>query len=525
MPELYTSGIEVQESPQHEQSIASAPTSITAFVGRTQRGPVDEPVRVESFAQFQRVFGGLWGLSTLSFAVDQFFAHGGSVAIIVRVINGGAGVSIDLPAGDQVLRLRARHPGTHEVLRASVDHDGIDRDDHTTFNLLIQRLSQQAAEHVLGQEGYRRVSVLPGHDRCIGTLLADSAMVRLEGELPAARPDRTPPPSPERHVGYIHANRDGHDGDPLSDYDIIGSASRRTGMFALTKVDQFNLLCLPPLERSRDVGLVSWLAGVRFCKRRRAMLIMDPPLSWRSADEALAGLRKMNFASEDAIMSFPRLRLLGGGMQGAQGFAPCGAVAGIIARSDQRHGVWHAPAGEHATLNGRLRPMVELDAGDIYRLAAAGVNGFQTGRPGAACTLASARTMAGGDCSAPSWNYIAARRLSLMILESVERGTRWAVFEHSDARLWALLREQVDQFLLGIWEQGGLCGDDPSQAFYVMCDAETNTGPETELGGVNIVIGIALRRPAEFVTFAISQQRDGAVVNRSNLNPYASYAR
>jgi len=525
VPELYTSGIEVQESPQHEQSIASAPTSITAFVGRTQRGPVNEPIRVESFAQFQREFGGLWGLSTLSFAVDQYFAHGGKTAIVVRVINGGAGVSLDLPAGQGSLRLRAQHPGTHEVLRASVDYDGIDRDDTGRFNLVLQRLAQHGAEHVLAQESFRKVSIDPEHERSLLTLLADSRMVILEGELPRERPDKTPPPSPDRNVGYLYATRNGSDGDPLSDYDIIGAATRRTGIFALSRVDQFNLLCIPPLDRSRDVGLVTWLAAVRYCKQRRAMLVMDPPSGWRGVDDALSGLRRMNFASEDAIMAFPRLKLLGGGMQSGQDFAPCGVVAGIIARTDLRAGVWTAPAGEKATLNNRLRPAVELDRGDIYRLASAGMNGIQMGRPGAPCILAAARTMAGGDCSAPSWNYIAARRLSLMILESIERGTRWAVFEHSDTALWTVLREQVEQYLLGLWERGALCGNTPAEAYFVMCDAETNTGPEVELGGVNIVIGIALRRPGEFMSFCISQQREGAIVSRSNLNPYASYAR
>jgi len=481
VPELYTSGIDVQESTQHEQSIASAPSSITAFVGRTQRGPVNEPVRVESFAQFQREFGGLWGLSTLSFAVDQYFAHGGKTAIVVRVINGGQGVSLDLPAGEHTLCLRAQHPGTHEVLRASVDYDGIDREDTQRFNLVIQRLAQHGAEHVLAQESYRRVSIDPDHERSLLTLLADSKMVSLEGELPRHRPDRTPPPSPDRNVGYLYATRNGSDGGPLSDYDVIGAATRRTGIFALSRIDQFNLLCIPPLDRARDVGLVTWLAGVRYCKRRRAMLVMDPPSSWRSVEDALSGLRRMNFASEDAIIAFPRLKMLGGGMQSGQDFAPCGAVAGIIVRTDLRAGVWTAPAGEKAT-------------------------------------------MAGGDCSAPSWNYIAARRLSLMILESIDRGTRWAVFEHSDAKLWTVLREQVDTYLLDLWERGALCGTTPAEAYFVMCDAETNTGPEMEMGGVNIVIGIALRRPGEFLSFCVSQQREGAIVCRSNLNPYASYA-
>ena len=80
---------------------------MTAFVGRTLRGPVNRPVAVRSFAEFQQAFGGLWQPSTLSYAVEQFFENGGQRAVVVRVVNGGAPATITLPCGDDI-RSRSR---------------------------------------------------------------------------------------------------------------------------------------------------------------------------------------------------------------------------------------------------------------------------------------------------------------------------------------------------------------------------------------------------------------------------------
>lgn len=522
MPEQYSSGIDVQEIPQHEQYIASAPTSVTAFVGRTQRGPVNEPVRLENFADYQRVFGGLWGMSPLSFALEQYFAQGGKVAFVVRVINGGRGASLSLPAGDEFLHLRARDPGTHEAIRASVDFDGIDKSDKSTFNLIVQRLIQPGSERVLDQESYRGISVSEDHEKYLVGALADSRLVRLEGSVPSVRPDRTPPASPEKHIGYQSARRDGDDGEPLMDYDIIGSATKYTGLFALSRTQGFNLLCIPPLDRDRDVNLVTWLAAVRYCKSQSAMLIVDPPQEWTSVDLAIAGIRRMNFASEDAVIAFPRITTLGG-ISRNRPQAPCGVVAGLLARNDARHGVWVTPSGDKANLNSRIKPSIVLDEQDAIRLATVGVNGIISGRPGAPARMASARTMAAGDSSAPSWKYIATRRVSLMILQDVERGTRWAVFGNTDTSVPGLLKSQVEGYLDTLWKKGALVGSSPSEAYFVRCESDNGIFSDFNVEGIRFVVGFALRRAGEFLSFEINQHRNGARISRSNLQPYAEY--
>ena len=116
-------GIQVQEDAGSEQAIAETPTAITAFVGRCLRGPVNRPIQFTNFADFQRVFGGLWQPSTLSYAVEQYFENGGRSAFVIRVANGARCCTLTLPAGEGTLVLQALSPGTREFLRAAVDYE------------------------------------------------------------------------------------------------------------------------------------------------------------------------------------------------------------------------------------------------------------------------------------------------------------------------------------------------------------------------------------------------------------------
>ena len=133
-------GIQVHEEAGSEQAIAETPTAIVAFVGRCLRGPVNHPIQLSGFADFQRVFGGLWQPSTLSYAVEQYFENGGRSAYVIRVANGARCCTLTLPAGEGSLVLQALAPGTRDVLRAAVDYDGIGDNVVDRFNLVLQRI-------------------------------------------------------------------------------------------------------------------------------------------------------------------------------------------------------------------------------------------------------------------------------------------------------------------------------------------------------------------------------------------------
>ena len=194
------------ETPGADQPIARLQGATCAFVGRTLRGPPNRPVTVHSLAEFQQVFGGLWQPSPLSYAVEQFFENGGRHAVIVRVVNGARPATLSLSCGESTLTLEARSPGTREALRASVDYDNIGPGEDERFNLVVQRVRARGSEHVEDQEIFRRLSVVPGTTRYVVTALQESSLVRVRGDVPGVRPDRTYRAGARHPIGYVDSN-------------------------------------------------------------------------------------------------------------------------------------------------------------------------------------------------------------------------------------------------------------------------------------------------------------------------------
>ncbi len=383
MSETNLNGIDVTEGAGSDHAIGCLPTAVTAFVGRTLRGPVARPVLLRSFADYQQVFGGLWQPSPLSYAVEQFFENGGREAYVVRVVNGGAPATLSIPCGEQTLTLEALSPGSREVLRASVDYDNIGPAEDDRFNLVVQRVRAIGSEHIEDQEIFRRISITPGSTRFVASALQESMLVRMRGEAPGVRPDRTFRPGARHPIGYIDSNPDGDDGAPLTDYDLIGSPGRGTGLFALRNVETAHFLYVPPPTRDRDVGPSVLLAASQFCRERRMMLVVDPPSTWDSTDEALQGLREMAFHSENALMCFPRV-LAFDRLRGRYETFPNGAaVAGALARMDV-----HRPLHGHAAkVVGRpmhvaaLYPPTGQPRGEAPRMMIAPLGPFRPGSP------------------------------------------------------------------------------------------------------------------------------------------------
>ena len=185
MSDAVDRGITVTELAPMDQAINASRETTAAFVGRALRGPLNEPVLVNSFGEFRRRFGDSWSRSSLGPAVQLFFEHGGRRLYIVRVANSARGALICLPASGSALVLRAVEPGSTECLRAAVDLDGID--DDTLFNLTLQRVDPETGL-VSDQELYRKASFVPDQKRFIGDLLMNSTLARIESPLPTHRP-------------------------------------------------------------------------------------------------------------------------------------------------------------------------------------------------------------------------------------------------------------------------------------------------------------------------------------------------
>lgn len=496
-------GVYIEEIPSGVRTITGVATSITAFIGRAARGPTDEPITINNFGDFGRIFGGLWPLSTLGFAVRDFYINGGTQAIIVRLHRNAAASVIDLPTGaaapNDFLPLEASSVGLWgNELSTTVDYITKDPADVNLFNLSVLEAGGVP-------EKFLNVSIDPLSPKYVPRVLEqNSSLVRVRKDgggqwiVPNVRPTATTTSA---------TTGSGVDGSDLTNAEFLGSEAAKTGIYALEKADLFNLLCIPPYLANGNIDYAALLGNVAsYCERRRAMLLVDPPSEWTSKDLAKAGINTgVGTTSKNAAIFFPRLRqpnLLRDNQ--LEDFVPCGAVAGVFARTDSQRGVWKAPAGLDASLNGVPVLSVGLTDAENGELNPLGVNCLRS-LPAAGRVVWGSRTLQGNDRLASEWKYIPIRRLALFLEESLYRGTQWVVFEPNDEPLWAQIRLNLNAFMTGLFRQGAFQGSTPDKAFYVKCDAETTTQADRNLGIVNIEVGFAPLKPAEFVIIKIQQ--------------------
>lgn len=507
MAQNLAGGMRVDEQAGAGQPITAVPTAVTAFVGRALRGPLNRPVTISSFADYEATFGGLWQPSMLSYAIEQYFDNGGTTAIVVRVINGGRAPTLALPTGARPLKLSALSPGTREYLRAAVDYDGIPKDDSDAFNLTLQRLRAAGSEHVEDQEIYRRTSLDPESPRYLEFLLQESLLARLTAPVPSGRP------LPTAHGdGYIASNPDGNDGAQLTDYDLIGSATERTGLFALTDADVFNFLCLPPLSRTQPVGPSALMVAGRFCRQRHSLLFIDPPLDWTDVHAAVRGARDLPVRGEDSVSYFPRLLAYDRLKGRFEPFAPSAAAAGMLARLDRQEPAWGPKHEQEAALRPGLRPVLSIDEAGRGRLAEAGINVLQAVRPKSAY---GARTLAGRFGADPDWCHLASKRFALMVASSIERGTRWSLFHRGSPAVWARLERQVGEFFADLQAAGRLEAGHGKSNWFVICDERLNKRGDA---GARLVYGFVARRSGRYHSFVVRHSGGESTVRPVTLN-------
>lgn len=506
-------GVYIQELDSDVRTITGVATSVTAFLGRALRGPLNDPVRIQSFADYERRFGGLWADSLMSFSVRHFFLNGGGDALIVRVHNpSGAGetdlAGADLPAegGGNPLRIQAANPGAWgNNLRLIVDHETRDKNDTTPvlFNLFVEERSPLPPNAIVATEQHRNLSLDPASSRFVTQVLAqESDLVRVdEAEpFPDNRPDLTAP--------FVQL-ADGDDGLAIGDAQLTGAGleGAKEGLWALERTDLFNLLCIPPFTDIDEVDPATWDTAAQYCEDRRAVLLVDPPLAWNSADDVddAAILDQVVARSANAALYFPHIRAANPLKENRlETFVPSGAVAGVIARTDATRGVWKAPAGQEATLVGVQELSVSLTDGENGLINPLGVNALRAFRV-AGRVVWGARTLVGADELASQWKYLPVRRLALYIEESLYRGTQWVVFEPNDEPLWSQIRLNLGAFMHDLFRQGAFQGTTPRAAYFVKCDRETTTQNDIDRGIVNIIVGFAPLKPAEFVVIKIQQ--------------------
>jgi len=521
-------GVYIEEVPSGVRTIVGVATSITAFIGRAAKGPVNDPITINNFGDFERAFGGLGLNYPMSYAVRDFFLNGGTTAIIVRLYNQPAQGGIETALIDaNGLTLEAASPGTWaNGLRARVDHDvpepanagdphplpwvdsfGLSSSD--LFNLTVRDTDSG------GEETFLNLTVAESPRRVDRVLEKESSLVRLSGSPPGSLPsadsaisDPATDPVWTDDTFSSPVSTDGEDSSPLNQAAYEGSQSGKTGLYALEDADLFNLLCIPPDTRGGDIPARVWQTALAYCYRRRAMLIVDPPSGWNGAADArdnLDNLSLSGMAARNAALYFPRVRqadpLLDGQLDT---FVPCGIIAGVLARTDTTRGVWKAPAGTDAALRGIQGLSVKMTNEENGMINPLGINSLRA-FPIIGRVVWGSRTLRGADQLADEYKYIPVRRLALFIEESLYRGTQWVVFEPNDEPLWSQIRLNVGAFMRNLFRQGAFQGSSPRDAYFVKVDKETTTQNDINLGIVNIVVGFAPLKPAEFVVIKIQQ--------------------
>jgi phage tail sheath protein FI len=584
-------GVYIEEVPSGVRTITGVATSITAFIGRALRGPVNKAVTINSFADFERTFGGLWVESSLGYAVRDFYLNGGSQAIIARLYHADPGDPNATPAvlapltktqiTVDALTLEAAYEGKWGAkLRVSVDVDvsedvaksmGLQKED--LFNLTLRDAGAGGRT-----ERFLNLSAKNGPRRIDNVLKEESKLMRWLGDFPATPPNlpkikaahdaaknlanarKNNPPGAAAiktaEAALNQANNELYDtvtkaeqklaeakkatpqvpadiaaaeleltnakkamedavSDGLAltkadDFTPPNAEADKKGLYALEQADLYNLLCIPPYNSTGDVEVALVSDAAAYCEKRRAMLIVDPPSTWKDKGTVKdkftdANNDNVGTRSKNAALFFPRLRqpnpLRDSQMEE---FAPCGAAAGLFARTDTQRGVWKAPAGLDATLVGVPQLSVPLTDAENGELNPLGINCLRT-MPAVGRVIWGSRTLQGDDRLASEWKYIPVRRTALFIEESLYRGTQWVVFEPNDEPLWAQIRLNVGAFMHNLFRQGAFQGTTPREAYFIKCDKDTTTQNDINLGIVNIHVGFAPLKPAEFVIIKIQQ--------------------
>ena len=185
-------GIYIEEVPSGVRAIEGVPTSITALIGRAERGPVDEPVLIRTLADYDRRFGGLWADSMMSHSIRHFYLNGGADALVVRVHNSGVAATFTFHGEAGVLVLKAANPGSWaDNLEIRIDHQTQSPGDDASFNLAI---GEVVDGETITEEVFHDLSTRQDDDRCVQRVLEQqSDLVRVHGDTPIGRPNPGPP--------------------------------------------------------------------------------------------------------------------------------------------------------------------------------------------------------------------------------------------------------------------------------------------------------------------------------------------
>jgi phage tail sheath protein FI len=527
MPATYTyPGVYVEELPSSVHPIMGVTTSVAAFVDVFASGPVNQATQINSLADFARVFGPYSTDSESSYAIPQFFLNGGQTAWVVRVIpllTDGKVPALAhgaLTAGSppqEVLGVTAASPGdwgtSLQVVAGDVPNSEF-------FNLYVRQVNSEG--QVVVAETFRGLSLDKTQPTYVEAVVNDpltgSALVRVKdqglGYVPFGYPISVsggPPdgvPFQALQAGDSVPLLTSVDQQHLVDL-LIDPGNQQDGIYALDYIDPFifNILCLPATRYLDQAHMKTVIdAAGAYAETKRAMLIVDPPAALLTADQMSTWMNDPSNGiarADSEAVYFPSLQLTDPLTGRMRTVGPSGTLAGIWARTDAARGVWKAPAGTGATILGASLASILTDPQN-GELNPQGINVLRN-FPLFGNVSWGARTLVGADQQGSQWKYIPVRRTAFYIEESLYQGLKWVVFEPNDEALWAQIRLNVGAFMQDLFRKGAFQGTAPQQAYFVRCDNNTTTQTDIDRGIVNILVGFAPLKPAEFVVIQLQQ--------------------
>jgi phage tail sheath protein FI len=406
-----------------------------------------------------------------------------------------------------VVRLPAEDDGSRPgflTLKAGLDYPYEDANKVTVRTLEFKLTFVDTSSGA--EEEFEHLSMHPDHSRYYGRIINGTPLINSRlVEVQAPREPSAVPPPRNRPQAIAATNlEDGQDDDLLA----LEPAHFSAGIDELERVDDVNILCVPDVADDDVSRSAVQEAMITHCEKMfdRVAIIDPQPGQEPSEDGILAQRNRLPGTPRGfGALYYPQIVIQNPQETGRITVPPSGHVAGIYARSDATRGVHKAPANE--PIRGALALERELTDAEQGELNVEGVNVLRV-FPGQGRVVWGARTLS----TETAWRYVSTRRLFLMVEESIQDGTRWAVFEPNNQALWAKIRRNVTAFLTGVWRDGALFGTTPEDAFYVKVDEELNPPEVRALGQVIIEVGLVPVFPAEFVIFRIAQLPGGAEV-------------
>lgn len=476
--------------------VGAASDTVAAFIGANDRGP-STPTLVTSWNQYVNIFGS-WNSNAsnnLPLAVYLYFANGGSQAYVSRVLGGGATsatrVLTDRNATpDDTLRLTAVNQGAWgNNINVSITNSTLT--NH--FDLTVY-FGGNTDAYIVEQFTDITMNALVGESRYAPTVINAGSKYLIAQDLDSSSAGALQNPS-------VVTNQ------PLTTGANGSAVTAVSNYSSFDTVEQSLVLNVPGFTDSVTVN-----AAISYAESRDDVFVVVDGVDDTAANQIT--LANSYTASSLAAVYYPQLTIpnpvlgLGAPAGATLTVGAGGAVAGLIASTDTSRGVFKAPAGLTARLSGAVavRKLTNSELDSLNSNAAA-VNAIRF-ISGSGIVVMGSRTLKAGYID----KYIPVRRTLIYLRKAMIDLTQFAIFEPNDARLWRRIEATISSFLTQFWSQGGLRGATPQQAFFVKVDATNNPQASIDNGFVNIEVGVALQRPAEFVVIRISQYDGGTTV-------------